>query len=530
MERPNAVILAGGLVALWIVLTGAALAPGALLIGKHEGDTLHMLQILLRMEQGQVPHMDFMTPIGIFAFAPIVLFLKAGFGVGLSMVLGQSLVALGFLPLIWWVASSRFQGAWSFAFGAVVLVLVLGLVHGTTEPSVSFSMHYNRWAWAAAFLVLAAAVLPGQGKGHPDIDGLVIGLGLSAMALTKVTYFIAFAPAVAIALLARGALRSLGVGVATGLVVVALVTGVMTVEFWLAWIADLRTVAGSIVRPQPGLGLSAVIGAPSHMAGTVILILSVILLRQGERPVEGLVLLILVPGFLYVTWQNWGNDPQWLMLLGFLMFALVPGRELHNVLGWNVTAGIGLAGMAAMALSAPSFINMAWSPLRHLNADPADYAPLLAGQGRHEDLHVANIRNLEAIANRPMGLEGAPEQVEAVAVNGEDLPVCNLDMGMGQWYSAVASRLADSGLAQGQGLFTTDVLNAFWLFGAGGPLKGGAPWYYGGLTGFENADLVLVPLCPVAGRVRKLMLSEIAETGAELTEIDRNDLYILYRK
>lgn len=530
MERQSSIMLAGGLIALLIVLVGASLAPGALYIGKHEGDTLHLLQILFRMEQGQTPHLDFMTPIGIMAFAPISLFIKAGFGVGTSLILGQALMGALALPAIFWVASTRFSGAWAAAFGAVVLVLFVGLVHGTIEPSVSMSMHYNRWAWGGSFLALAAALLPANTRSHPVIDGVVIGLALSLMALTKVTYFAAFALPIIVALMGRGALRSLGVAVATGVAVILLVTGLMTVEFWMAWLNDLRTVSGGVVRPQPGLALSAVIGAPSHLAGTVVLILSVILLRQGERPLEGMVLLLLVPGFLYVTWQNWGNDPQWLMLLGFFMFALVPDRELHNVLGWNVTAGIPLAGMAAIALSAASFINMAWSPLRHLNVDHATYAPLLEGRAPHDDLYVADIRNKDAWASLHMGLEGGSDVVETVSINDEDLPICNLDLGMGQWYRTIAQRLADSGMAEGQGIFTADVLNAFWLFGAGQPLEGGAPWYYGGLTGFENADLVLVPLCPVAARVRKLMLIEMEERGTELVEVDRNDLYILYRK
>lgn len=530
MERPNAVILAAGLLALFILLAGTSLAAGALFVGKHEGDTFHMVDVLMRMSAGERPHLDFVTPIGIAAFAPILLFLKAGFGVGQAMILGQVLVAALVFPALWWVASSRFSGGWAAGFGAAVLVLLLGLVHGTTEPSVSMSMHYNRWAWAATFLVLTTAILPGRGADHPLADGLVIGLGLSLMALTKVTFFAAFALPVVVALVARGALRSLVVAVAAGLVVALVVTGVMSVEFWMAWIGDLRTVAASPVRPQPGMGLAEVISAPSHMAGTLVLIFAIMLLRQGERGVEGLVLLLLAPGFFYVTWQNAENDPQWLMLLGFLLFALVPPRELHNVLGWNVTAGIGFLGMAAIMLAAPSFINMGWSPFRHLSTDRSAYMPMLPGLQGHEDLQVAKMRNLDVGANVPLGIPGAPERVEAVSVNGEALPLCALGLGMSHWFATISDQLRASGLAQGQQVFTTDVLNVTWLNGAGEPLQGGAPWYYGGLSGFANADLVLVPLCPIAARMRKLMLIEIERAGTQLTEIDRTELYILYRK
>ena len=530
MERPNAVILVGGLLALFILLAGASVAPGALFVAKHEGDTFHIVDVLMRMAGGERPHLDFVTPIGIAAFAPILLFIKAGFGAGQALVLGQVLVAALAFPAVWWVASSRFSAGWAAGFGAAVLVLLLGLVHGTTEPSVSMSMHYNRWAWAATFLVLATAILPGRGADHPVADGLMLGLGLSLMALTKVTFFAAFALPVVVALVARGALRSLGVAVATGLVVALILTGLMSVEFWMAWIGDLRTVSSSPVRPQPGMGLGEVISAPSHMAGTLVLIFAIMLLRQGDRGLEGVVLLLLAPGFFYVTWQNAENDPQWLMLLGFLLFALVPPRELHNVLGWNVTAGIGYLGMAAIVLAAPSFINMGWSPFRHLNTDRAAYMPMLPGQAAHADLQVAKLRNLDVGAKVPLGVAGAPERVEAASINGEALPLCALGLGMSHWIATMSDQLKESGLARDQQIFTTDVLNVTWLNGAGEPLQGGAPWYYGGLSGFANADLVLVPLCPIAARMRKLMLTEIEHAGAQLTEIDRTDLYILYRK
>ena len=260
------------------------------------------------------------------------------------------------------------------------------------------------------------------------------------------------------------------------------------------------------------------------------LIFAIMLLRQGERGAEGLVLLLLAPGFIYVTWQNAENDPQWLMLLGFLLFALVPPRELHNVLGWNVTAGIGFLGLAAIVLAAPSFINMGWSPFRHLNTDRTAYMPMLPGLKGHEDLQVARLRNLDVGASVPLGIPGAPERVEAVSINGEPLPLCTLGLGMSHWVATISDQLINSGLAADQQIFTTDVLNVSWLNGAGEPLKGGAPWYYGGLSGFANADLVLVPLCPIASRIRKLMLTEIEAAGAQLTEIGRTELYILYRK
>ena len=56
------------LVALWGAMAVALVLPGALSITKHSGDALHMIAIMERLAQGQLPHLDFQTPIGILAF------------------------------------------------------------------------------------------------------------------------------------------------------------------------------------------------------------------------------------------------------------------------------------------------------------------------------------------------------------------------------------------------------------------------------------------------------------------------------
>ena len=60
--------------ALWVFLIavlclfgGLPFAKGALYIAQHEGDTLHLADIVFREVQGQWPHLDFMTPIGVLA-------------------------------------------------------------------------------------------------------------------------------------------------------------------------------------------------------------------------------------------------------------------------------------------------------------------------------------------------------------------------------------------------------------------------------------------------------------------------------
>ena len=527
------------LVALVLVLAGASLAKGGFYIGKHEGDTLHALQIVMRMAQGQWPHLDFQTPIGVLAFAPIALMVRLGLGAGHAILAAQALVAVVALPAVWYVARARFAGYWAHGFGAVVLVLILALVHGETESAVSISMHYNRWAWAATYLALALVLLPPlTGAGRPGLEGLILGLALSALALIKATYLVAFLPPVALALILRRDWRGLGVVLASGAAVMALVTLLAgTPMFWLAYLRDLAIVAGSEVRPQPGQPFGAVVGAPAYMAGSLTLIGAVIVLRQAGRALEGLLLLLLVPGFFYVTYQNFGNDPQWLTLLGFVVMARRPAPGTANGWGWDLRAGATLLATLAFAFATPSVLNLAYSPFRHLAAHAELYSPLLPGSGVHEDLLAVDPRMREVNVIRAADLPGtafaafadpALREAELVTWQGETWPVCTLDLGLSTWFAAMAADLNASGLARGHTVFTADVLSSFWLYGAFEPLPGASPWYYGGLPGIEAADYLLVPLCPVSQKVRKMVLEEVAARGLGLHELRRNEMYVLY--
>lgn len=536
MSRSNPAILFGFFVAVIVAMCGSALLKGGLFISAHEGDTYHLLDILLRMTEGQQPHIDFMTPIGAFAFAPIVLFMKFGYGVGTAIVLAQTLVALIFLPAIWWAAFSRMTGVMPYLFGLIVLVLVTALVHGNSQSGISVSMHYNRWSWGTAFVAITLAVLPNEGKARPVADGLVIGLAMSALLMLKITYFAAFLVPIGVAMALRGNFRAIVVAAVSGAGVAVLISFVAGIGFWPAYLADLLTVLASDIRPNPGEDIGAVVGAPAYLAGSLALLMGVVLLRQAGEGVAGLVLLLLVPGFFYVTYQNFGNDPQWLMLLGILLFALQPGEGQRNSFGWDMRNAAHATGIVAFALAAPSFLNLAYSPFKHMKIDVVQYTPLLPNSVQHDDLQGHVYRTIRAKAQVPMDGVGAssstfagPGNDETVTVfQGETLPQCELQSGMTRWFQVISDDLESQGFARGKRVFAADVLSSHWLFGSLLPLEQGAPWYYGGLAGFDSADYLLVPICPVLQKVREMVLNDIAATGSELTEIRRTPLFILF--
>lgn len=528
------------LLALTSTLAALSFAKGGLYTGRHEGDALHLMQIVLREAQGQWPHLDFLTPIGLFATAPVALFVKFGLGFGQAFLAAQALVALLVLPAVWHVASSRLRGGWAWLFGGFIVVLILALVHGETVIGVSVSMYYNRWAWALAYLAILPAVLPPLAGGRPGkADGVVIGLALTALALIKVTYLVSVLPAILVALILRRGWSAIGAGLLAGLILAASVTvWAGGFGFWLAYLGDLATVAQTPLRVAPGLPLGEVITTPAYLGGNMVLIASIIFLRQAGRSIEGLVLLLLAPGFVYVQYQNWGNDPQWLALLGFILVASRPTAPVRVGFGWDGAQALGAAAIAAFAFAAPPALNLAWSPLRHLNVDTATRSPLVPGSGVHEDLQTVNVRARRVNVTEPIDGPGAPlegmiadsARGEVTEWNGEVWPDCELAVGLPAWLETMAAELNATGLTEGKAVFFADVVQAQWLYGIGLPLPGGAPWFYGGLAGIENADLVLVPRCAIHTKARGMVLDALDARGTALTEISRSEMYVLYAK
>lgn len=532
MSRSNPLALLAVLAAFVIAVAALTLTKGGLYVSRHEGDLLHLLDILFRMERGQMPHVDFMTPIGAFAFLPIDAALQQGVGVDRAFLLAQAGLAAGFLPLAWYAAWTRFPGILAYVFGLACLVLVLALVHGQAIETVSISMHYNRWAWALAFVAVALAVLQPLGRARPALDGLLIGLCVGLLVMVKITYAVALAPVLLVGLLLRPGSRALVAAVCGGLVVALAVTVWAGFGFWGAYLGDLRAVAASEVRAYPSLDFAGTLIGPAYIGATLSALGAIVLLRRGGADRGGLLALLLLPGAAYITFQNFGNDPLWLLLFGLVVLVLRDDVDeaQTSIHGWLT----GLA-VALLAFAAPSFLNLAMSPVRHAFADPARYASVLPGSERHAGLHTTASRANQVDARVPLGapdsdLAALHERSEPTVFRGATLPDCEIALGLPGWIETIASDIDAAGYAEDAGFFVADVFSSHWMYNGADPLVGGAPWYYGGLPGWDEADYLLVPLCSALGSVRSSILEAVDAEGAALTEIRRTPLYILFSK
>lgn len=532
--------LAAGMAVLALVLAGLPFAGQGLPVTLYEGDAQHLVDIVLRMALfGELPHRDFMTPLGVLGFAPIAGVVRLGLSFGPAFLAAQALVAaLLFGPMLR-VALSRFPGGLAWLYGACVLVLCLGLVHGETVPGLALSMHYNRWAWALAYLALPLALLAPIGRQRPVLDGALLGTAMAMLVLLKVTYFVAFAPAMLLGLMARRDGAGLLAAVLAGLAVAGLATALLGVDFWVGYLHDLRAVAGSQTRAAPGDDFATVMTGPKYFAATVLVLVAVIFLRQAGERAAGLVLLLLVPGFLYVTYQNFGNDPQWLSLLGLVALALRPAEALTNGLGWRLRPALFGVGLAALVLGAGPMQNLLLSPLRAATMSREGLMPMLPARPEAAGLllrteHAYGLqRRLSGFgAGSALASLGAqvPEKdrEKPVVLNGETLPLCTLELGGQGWFEGGAADLRAAGY-DGSAILVADLLSGLWLYGDFRPVEGAAPWYYAGAPGIAAADHLLVPLCPMQPKYTATMLKAIAEAGWRLEEERRTADYILLR-
>ncbi len=538
MNRAQSTKLGLFLAVTVFVLGGFALWKGIFFVTHHEGDTLHVSEIVFRMAAGEVPHLDFMTPIGALAFAPFAWFVESGLGLGRSILWSQVGAALVLTPIAWWVAVSRLSFANGLLFGALIAILCLAVIHGKLETGLSISMHYNRWCWALSFLALLLAMFEPRRRSHV-VDGVLIGALMTGLVMIKVTYFAAFAPLVVLAVILRSAWMSLAVAIGTGLVLAAGLTIWLGAEYWFAYLGDLLEVSQSELRSAPGLPLLGIVTDPEQRGAWLAAVVAVIFLRQSGRDREGLLLLLLLPAFIYVTYQNFGNDPQWLMLLAVILIALRPEAGMTNGFGWDMRQASHVLIAVVLAFGVPSYLNMAYSPVTMANQDPEEYEPLFLEEDQHADLQLIRVRTLRADAKIALDTEGMPlasradpeERDDPTVFQGETLPACVVDNGIPIYMEEIAEDLTQAGFG-GSRIFFADLFSSIWLYGDFERLDGGSPWYYTGLPGWQSADYLLVPLCVIYSDVRAKTLENITEARegqAPLEELRRTELYVLYQ-
>lgn len=531
--------------AVYLIQAAVLLLPGALIIQSHEGDALHAIAGALLVATGQIPHVDFMTPLGIGAFAPVALFLALGYSAATSFVLAELLVALLLMPLLVWVAYSRLAGGWRAFMVVTVMLLATAVTAGGVDRHLEISMYYNRWAWCVAIIVCLQILLPphgGRGAGWPD--AVCLGVGLALLALTKVTYFAGLAPACAVYFFLGRDWRGVLLTVAGAVACVAVVTvWVGGPAYWLKYVENLHFVSQSDVRPHPRDAEQFLQQFDTFFLISI-LIFSILRLWNTGSVRAAVCLLFLAPGLLYIAFQNFGNDPIWLLPLALVMLTLAPaaGRNgsADDRTSFQVIAIICLAGFAPVALNLfTSSLRMALADRRNLYEVPlarADSSGIFLPATGFLVLDSTDRISTELL---PPGWESRRSELEKVredehtkdqplSFQGREIPFCRSDRSF--FWTHVARELEALPDVRGKPVMLADLGDLLWLFGDIRKTPGSAIWYYGGEYGLEFLNYLVVPKCAVAAGSRNALLTEIQNRQIELALIRETELYFLYQR
>jgi len=345
---------------------------------------------------------------------------------------------------------------------------------------------------------------------------------------------------VLLALLAQGRLRILGAAVVVGVAIAGVATLLGGVEFWRGYYADLQWVRQSDVRSAPGLPIPELIVGAQYLGGTLLALAGGLFVRQSGRFVQGYSLILLIPAFIFVTYQNFGNAPIWILLLPALYFGLRPDEEKRNGAGWDLRDAIGFVGAAAVALSIPYLTNIFITGFRHVGATGETISIDFGANPALRDVRVSELRAFEVTATQYLADPGNlfdevrdfmdDEQITRVAREpdtflGVRLPTCNLSNGLIATTVVLAKELE----ALSAPVFVTDSVAQHWVFADVPRLKGSAPWNYGSLSGIENAKYIVVPTCVITPRYRTAILKEIEKTpGLNLSLTHDTPLFRAY--
>ena len=505
----------------WLVF--AVLLPASLMwitgdvyVTGHESDVLHSLQGAIRLLESERPHLDFATPLGVLTFLPITVLLGLGFGHGAAMAYSGVLCAIVFLPAMYWVGITRFQGGTRWVWAAVIILLFTASVVGATGTYNSYSMHYNRWAWAVTFILLPAIAFPNSKGGTGLIDGLVIGFGLSCLALMKITFFLGVGPVVLAILLMHQQWRTIVVAmVVGGLAIVAVTVWASSVSYWFALFGDLKMAGEAEFTIRAG-GWSEFVSRVDITFALLAMLAGAVLLSRAGETRSSLVVLLLTPAFLFITYYNWNFEPKFLLFLALVMW-------VSNGLPRAISVGY---SMAMIGFFAPVLINLALSNLRPIAFQKGNFHSVFT-----EDIKGALQFDVKRSYDRSVTISESKNEHAILFANGYEIETKECFLNSGYWgqTEAIMSSLTILDLEDNSPILVADSFSDYWMFGNFGRLKNGAIWQYGGRQGIENAEILIVPDCVAKPHVRRSILEVISNDGYDLELIEQTAEARIYR-
>lgn len=500
-----------------LVFTQALLiwSVGNVYVNSHEFDVLHAIEGALRVADGERPHLDFMTPLGVMTFAPSALLLNLGLGRGAALAFSGVMIAALAIPAVYWVGVSRLTGRLRWIWGASLILLITASIFGEDVANNSFSMYYNRWSWAVTFVMLTAVAMPNNRRKSEPLDGLVLGFGLAFLALCKITFFAGFFPGIALALLYKRRWTTIIVTSVTGIAIAIVVTiygGGLS--YWLTYIADLQFVQSVNLGDRNG-GWSGYIATPAGtFAMAAVLSAAVYLSKSGNRDMAVFVLLF-SPGFIYSTFHNWGVEPKFLIFLALMIWMGAKHKPA-------VSAGFAFLLIGSLA---PVLINISLSNLRPLGMIKTEFEKVFETETTGALMFTSVRIHTPTTA---MAFPDDPYTFTTIEGDVQIFPVCTITQGNVGQDKAIMAMITSLGLMN-EGALVADAFSNYWMYGDFKRIKGAAIWQYGGAYGAEDAGILIVADCPSSIIRRQTILEGVLAAGHGLSLIEAGDRASIYR-
>jgi hypothetical protein len=285
--RPHTLI---GMTAITIIAAALLAVPGQTVSARYLNDLMMFFDGAHRIVSGQIPHVDFHTPMGPLTNLLPALGLALTGSYGAAMPFGVAFLMLLLAAPMAYVLSSRLRLAIALPL-ALYLTLILAAPAnlGESPTALSFAMFYNRICWVALSLLLCM-VVPPRRTSRSLVDGLCAGLFLLLMLYMKASY---------------------------GVVALALATALLISDAHRPWaaLALSVTVAATLVLEAVwhlpsayALDVLQAIRATGAVQGGAARIL--VSLRENAFDYTAFVIVAAIAGFAL-------GDRRWLLLLGF---------------------------------------------------------------------------------------------------------------------------------------------------------------------------------------------------------------------
>lgn len=507
-------ILLGALV-LWIFYSVARgqIAEGRLIVSDFPADTTFVIDAILRIAAGQVPHVDFTLHLGAL---PYVLAAATGAETPVAGFLIAQTVFVAICLLIGlWVWATRL-GPLS---GSVLLLFIIVMGQTVSLPAradMSLALFYNRWGWVLVMLFACLTLLPSRMDAPRAVDGALAGMLAFTMLTVKITFFVGLLPAVLLCALLRGQVRELIWG---AVIFLALVGAIFVIEpaFWPGYLENIAWAAANPLRPNAGTELFTLIGSGWFLVYTLIFVVFLLtVLRSGGRA-ETLWMVLAALGFYFIQYQNFQSTPFWLIFLA--LYAMTQAGK-H----WGLVEKAKAGRWAAIAAVTTVFGGLLLMPM--------GFGLMQFGPRVESSPHVS----FPPGGSVNTGARFPPWAMEPIETDFSltfpspapytDNPECNIVTG---WAGHLLEMAEDLSNLPGPA-FVADSIAPHWYLVGAEPLPGAALWNYGSARGLENATFVVVPKCATKPDYKREILREIERSGIELTPFRETGRSVIYRK